>query len=197
MNTRMAVLVLLALTVVGCTSSPGYGEISYASFAGPVLGVITDKDLQVIEIEPGSAAEKAGVQVGDILLDLTWIPSDAPAYSPESSDVAYTDTNPAPMIAGDGVTDATAAMVTDVLPVAVTPIPPPVESYIEKGTVPFTDGDRIRSLRSYGVPLRLRLKRGDQMLELTIMPMPRVPRPTVPNEPIATGTPVMPPYDYF
>ncbi|HMN15754.1 MAG TPA: hypothetical protein PKD55_25845, partial [Bellilinea sp.] len=106
MNARMAVLVLLALTVVGCTSSPGYGEISYASFAGPVLGVITDKDLQVIEIEPGSAAEKAGVQVGDILLDLTWIPSDAPAYLPESSDVVYAGGGSVPLTIGEDVTAA-------------------------------------------------------------------------------------------
>jgi hypothetical protein len=163
--------------------------------------VTANENLQVIQVEPGSAAEKAGVQVGDILLDLTWIPSDAPAYSPESSDVVYTDTARIED-ATEAMTDTLAAgiapisiLATPVLPVAVAPIPPPVESYIETETVPFTDSVRIISLAGVGVPLKLRLQRGDQVLELTITPTPRVGHPLAPGEP--TRTPVWPPNYYY
>ena len=35
-----------------------------------VLGVVVDKSLTVLRIEPGSAAEQAGLEVGDILVEL-------------------------------------------------------------------------------------------------------------------------------
>jgi hypothetical protein len=36
-------------------------------FTAPVLGVVVDKDMKVLHIEAESAAEQAGIQVGDIL----------------------------------------------------------------------------------------------------------------------------------
>lgn len=204
MNLRIATVIFLLsiLVVVGCTNSTGYGLTSHASFVGPQIGIVADGELRVIEVRPGSAAETAGVQVGDILLDLTWIPSDAPAYMPESSDVVYTDTSSIPLTAGERVTaDESLTTIVGKIVVtsgmAVTPIPPPVESYIEKGTVPFTDSERIISLAGVGVPLKMRLKRGDQVLELTVTPTVPPTRPLAPNEPMATYTPVMPPYYYY
>lgn len=202
MNIRLSAVMLVVLVVAACTATPRYGESTHASFAGGVIGVVVDENMRVVELEYGSAAEKAGVQVGDILLDLTWIPSDAPAPLPEESDVIYTDTGSMSLSTVESITEGmplttVVGGVVVTRGMAVTPIPPPVAEFIEKETVPFTDGDRLRPLVGYMVPLELRLQRGDETLELTVIPAPRVPKPTVANEPIATGTPVMPPYDYF
>jgi hypothetical protein len=198
MKTRIAVIVLWGLAVVSCAGSPDYGQTSHASFVAPQLGIVADGDLRIIEIQPESAAEKAGLQLGDILLDLTWIPSDAPAYLPESSDIVYPDTIIAP-VDGEGVADTAAgeAFTSPIFPAAATPIPPPVASYIEKGTVLFTESSRIKSLVVYGVPLKLRLMRGDEVLELTIVPTVPPTRSFAPNEPRGTFTPVMSPYYYY
>jgi hypothetical protein len=184
MTIRVAVFALVVVAAVSCTSSPRYmgGE---ASFAGPELGVTTDEKFKVIQIEPGSAAEAAGVQVGDVLVDLTWIPTEAPASSSQVTDVVALATPVIEVVEG----------VTEVVGYVVPAQTVPVESYIEKGTVPFTDSGRIRGLTGYRGPLKLTLRRGDQVLELTITPTPRVGHPLAPGEP--TATPVMPPYRYF
>jgi len=86
------------------------------------------------------------------------------------------------------------AMISPIFPAAATPIPPPVASYIEKGTVPFTESSRIKSLVVYGVSLKLRLMRGDQAFDLTIIPTVPPTWSFAPDEPRATFTLVMPPY---
>lgn len=201
MKTRTAVRVLSVfilggLAVAGCANRPG---ITSASFRAPEIGVVADEKLRVVELWPGSAAEKAGLQVGDILLDLTWIPSDAPAYAPEGSDVVYPDATAAP-VDGEAALDATAGdiFISPVLPTPAAPVPPPVEAYIDKDTVPFTEMRRIKSLVTYGVPLRLRLMRGDQVLELTIVPAVPPPLPSLASGEIRpTITPLPPTYYYY
>ena len=61
-------------TVVGLVPIEG-------SEPAPVLGVVVDGNLKVVDVEGGSAAEKAGVQKGDILkkLDNTALTSPAAA----------------------------------------------------------------------------------------------------------------------
>lgn len=50
-------------------------SMSYeASYAAPVLGVVVDEKLQVIDIDPGSSAERSGVQKGDVLISIAEIP---------------------------------------------------------------------------------------------------------------------------
>jgi hypothetical protein len=58
----LMVAALVILFVMGCAVDP----------PPPLLGIVVDEKLQVIALEPHSPALKAGVQVGDILLDLTW-----------------------------------------------------------------------------------------------------------------------------
>lgn len=202
MNIKLSVMVLVALVIAACTGTSPYGETTHASYVAPQLGIVTDGDLQVIEIRAGSAADEAGVQVGDVLLDLTWIPSDVPLSRPDASDIVYLPNSPLPLPSGVTVTDGqplTTVVGGVVVPagVAVTPIPPPVGDYIEKATVPFTEGDRIRSLSSYGVPLKLRLTRDGQVIDVTITPSNPPIEPPEPNVPMATFTPVMPPHHYF
>lgn len=59
-------ITVLALTVwlIGCTTT------SDGSYPAPSLGVVLDVHFTVIDIQKRSAAEKAGVQVGDVLLTL-------------------------------------------------------------------------------------------------------------------------------
>lgn len=198
MKTRIAVIVLLGLVTTSCAGSSSYGQTTHASFVAPQLGVVADGDLRIIEIQPGSAAEKAGLQLGDILLDLTWIPSDAPPYLPESSDVVRPDMTVAPIGEDDRTNmEVGAASISPIFPAAATPIPPPVASYIEKKSVSFTESSRIQSLVVYGVPLKLRLMRSGQVLELTIIPTVPPTRSFAPDEPRATFTPVMSPYYYY
>ena len=186
MKTFPSVMVLALLALAGCASgngmtSPLFAPAPAAAFAAPQMGVVADENLRVVEVLPGKAAEAAGLQVGDILLDLTWIPSDAPAYVPEGSDTILLDAQGSPLP----------------IPVGVPAIPPPVESYIEKETVPFTDIDRIISLVAVGVPLRLRLLRGDQVLELVVTPGGWRERPHAPGEILPTVTPVTATYYYY
>lgn len=47
---------------------------TYVHVAAPELGVVTDEKQSIIRIEPGSAAEKAGLQLGDIVESIEGIP---------------------------------------------------------------------------------------------------------------------------
>ncbi len=47
---------------------------TYVLYLAPELGIVTDEKLNIILIEPGSAAEKAGLQLGDILERIEGIP---------------------------------------------------------------------------------------------------------------------------
>lgn len=41
-----------------------------ALYGTPVLGIVADTQLQIIDIEPGSVAEQAGLQRGDVIVAL-------------------------------------------------------------------------------------------------------------------------------
>jgi hypothetical protein len=102
MKLRWAVLALGSLALAGCAAgsgttspletvvvvqdvgaaSPLFVSPGAASYAAPMLGIVTDPELRVAGTVEGSAAEIAGVQVGDVLLDLAWIPADAFPYTP-------------------------------------------------------------------------------------------------------------------
>ena len=47
---------------------------TYVLVAAPELGIVTDEKLSIIRIEPGSAAEQAGLQLGDMLESIQGIP---------------------------------------------------------------------------------------------------------------------------
>jgi len=47
---------------------------SAASYAAPELGVVVDEMMKVVDVDPGNAADKAGVQKGDILISIEDIP---------------------------------------------------------------------------------------------------------------------------
>lgn len=239
MKLRWAVLVFGVLALTGCTagalptgssmSSPlveppaaaaplavSYGAASYVA---PALGMWADVDLRVVGINYGSAAAAAGVQVGDVLLDLTWIPSDAFPYTPlEPGIVAIMDSSfpPGTVITGGTVItnyvigpDGQPLFDSPLLPpwmgpdappempLAVHPVTP-VASYVERKPIPFTEWERIMSLVGIGVPLKLRLLRGDQVVELTITPAgPRALPPLPSGEVRPTVTPLPETYYYY
>ena len=75
--------VVVALGVAACVQSTtpaatqsttrsvvGLPAASEASYAAPELGIVVDEKMQVVHVVIGSAAEKAGVQVGDLLQSL-------------------------------------------------------------------------------------------------------------------------------
>ena len=222
-------LALMTLIVTRCTGSP-------ALHAAPDLGVMTDADFKVVDLLPSGPALAAGVQVGDVLLDLTWIPSDARVVLPPP-DIVYVDPGGFmvdPM--GNPYVDATGRRLTleeasgapgpprpreggavqssplptptpiltptVVQPISVLVLPgnrpyqPPVgpraADVIEKDTVSFTAENtrRIHGLAAYGVPLKLRIQRGDQVMELTITPTDPASRYVEPPPGAPTPTPI-------
>lgn len=135
MRIKAALLALLfALTLASC--------VKYTP--EPRLGIAVDHNLTVISVEPYSPALNAGVQVGDVLVDLTWFSF--------SNNIRRNDRG------------------------------------INKSPVPFTDSDGIDDLMDFEYLLKLRVKRGGQIVEMTI-------QPTVPiwrNYPEPTPTPLPP-----
>lgn len=59
------------LILVGCnaptTLTNSHSEPLSVSSGGDELGVVVDENMKVLHVEPGWAADKAGVQVGDVL----------------------------------------------------------------------------------------------------------------------------------
>jgi S1-C subfamily serine protease len=59
------ILIVYALMLLGSLAS-----CTSASYAAPSLGVVVDSNLTVLDVQKGSAAEKAGVLPNDVLLKL-------------------------------------------------------------------------------------------------------------------------------
>ena len=60
-----------AASVGGCTQLPASETTTTmvsALYPAPILGVVIDNDRMVVDIIPNSAADKAGVQRGDVIL---------------------------------------------------------------------------------------------------------------------------------
>ena len=146
----LAVLLPIAL-LIGCTTTPRTRAIAPDEHANYVLGITVDENLQVIAMDVESAATNAGIEVGDQLVSLTWILSEAP------SELPTTEATP------EGETDATALR------------PPPG---VEFRTATFTEPDEIRTILSYGLPLRIEIVRQGETHELTIVPLPRAEQAT-------------------
>lgn len=168
---RRNVLVLLAVLLPialfsGCTTTPRTRAIAPNVQADYVLGLTIDEEMQVVAIGAESAATNAGVEVGDQLVSLTWILSEAPTELPTTA-------------AGTESDAETAAEATDATPLR----PPPG---VEFKTATFTEPDQIRTMISYGLPLRLEVVRQGETHELTIVPLPRAEQTDLPAD--ASGT---------
>ena len=71
---------LIIFLVTGCVSQnstkniPDQSEetkiVAYALYLEPVLGIVIDSDGKILHVEPGSAAERAGLVSGDILISI-------------------------------------------------------------------------------------------------------------------------------
>ncbi|MFN8489286.1 MAG: PDZ domain-containing protein [Caldilineaceae bacterium] len=59
--------VICAWLITGCGPKLAGAEPPAIDYAADALGVVVDENMQVLHIEPGRAADQAGVQVGDVL----------------------------------------------------------------------------------------------------------------------------------
>jgi hypothetical protein len=59
-------LLLAPLCLAGCAL---FGS-TICDYAAPTLGIIANSDLHVVDLVPGGPAERAGVQVNDVLLNI-------------------------------------------------------------------------------------------------------------------------------
>jgi S1-C subfamily serine protease len=62
----------VSITNCGVLSSSSMGTpvASFASYPSAVIGVVIDQNGKVLDVEPGSAAEQAGIARGDVLEDV-------------------------------------------------------------------------------------------------------------------------------
>lgn len=161
MYTKLAGFALFVLALVGCVAGPHLGGAA-ASYPAPELGIIADENLHVVGLDYKSAAGKAGVQVGDILVDLTWIsPEEAEGLDLPEVTFRY-ESAPITMVITNG---DTVTVVSGLPPATV-----PVGDMIEHGPIPFTERERIIYQAAYGVPLRLKLMRDGAEIELVVVP---------------------------
>lgn len=86
-----ALLGLVLLVGSGCGTLPATGPppspagvhtVVFGSYAAPVLGVVVGPDLRVVDVDPGSAAERAGVRRGDVLTTIGSQALPAPGAAP-------------------------------------------------------------------------------------------------------------------
>ena len=138
---------VLATLLGGCATTPRFKGVAQESATHYTLGMIVDANRQVVEVAPGGAAEKARVAVGDTLISLTWVLSEAPE-------------------AVLGSAAGTTPLTTTTAPIRPAP-------GVENKTIAFTDVAGIRNVTSYGVPLRLEIVRAGEARVLTIIPQPR------------------------
>lgn len=142
-------------------SESSESSVVSASWPAPVLGVVVDAENRVVAIDRDSAAEAAGLQQGDILLDVR-LADEALAVA-RSASAPFTDPDAAHHLIGRS------------------------SQYREGVTLAATEEERLRPL-----PLKLRVQRGKQVMELDITPTrPRTP----PGEP--APTPVYEPFNSF
>jgi hypothetical protein len=138
--------------------------------------------LKVVAVYPGSAAEKAGVQIGDILVDVTWIPMDeAPAdYADKVLNQADDTVAPEEIVTknADGTIITTQVPLTvgrpinGVFPQPHSPLPP--GDYMVKEPVSFTNIEGTISLVGQGFPLNLQVIRNGEEVNIVITPSVRV-----------------------
>ncbi len=73
-------MIALALACLTACGSPAASEVyttaesADASYGIPPLGVVLDNAQTVIDLDPGGAAQTAGVRLGDVLLTLNSVP---------------------------------------------------------------------------------------------------------------------------
>ena len=78
--TLIEMSLLFIILVTGCVSQnstkniPDQSEetkiVAYALYPEPVLGIVIDSDGKILHVEPGSAAERAGLVSSDILISI-------------------------------------------------------------------------------------------------------------------------------
>ncbi|HXF64995.1 MAG TPA: hypothetical protein VNK95_25435 [Caldilineaceae bacterium] len=130
----------------------------------PTLGIAAGPELQVVGIEVGGPAEKAGVRIGDVLVDIR-----PPAVN------QGTPLGPAPFRAPGAVDALIQATMTT--------------GKRQEGL----RGDPAAGCNT-GTPLLMRVQRGGETVELEITPdVPQPPSGSPSASPLPTPTPVMPP----
>ena len=188
MYTKTIGILAILFMIVGCAGS--------GVSPGPELGITADRELKVIAVYPGSAAEKAGVQIGDILVDVTWIPMDEDPADYAESVLNRADDTVAPQEIVTKNADGT--IITAQVPVTVgrpingvfpqpsSPLPP--GNYMVKEPVQFTNIEGAISLIGSGFPLNLRVIRNGEEVNIVITPSVRV-RNYGPDNPAPTQVP--------
>jgi membrane-associated protease RseP (regulator of RpoE activity) len=67
--------IMAVMVLIGCVQlPPGYSTAGHASWPAPQLGVVVDENMKVVDIDRYSTAEEAGIQVGDILINIDGVP---------------------------------------------------------------------------------------------------------------------------
>jgi len=150
MRIKAALLVVLFILVCASCTATTISDSGSAACAGPIYGIITDENQKTVAVAPGSDAEKQGLQVGDVLVDATWIKLAPAAYAP-----CY-DTFPGG---------------SPIVPIGMRGTSPtPLDPEHPNGPVSFSDEEGVINFLHLDGILKFRVRRGDQMLEMVITP---------------------------
>ena len=189
-----ALVVGLLLVVTACGGVPV--GTRHELRIGTQLGVVIDQQQRVVDVEAKGAAERAGIQVGDLLLDLAYIPPTTLEPSvdanPEATEVVAHMNNE---VEQDDADRAISESRVSPLPSPVPANTPRLEDILGTNPVQFTDVDGIRKLIVRGVPLKLRLERETEVIEIVITPSRPIFHPI--DSGVPTSTPVPSEFMYY
>jgi hypothetical protein len=153
-------ILFMALVISGQIASPSPNDSSAGACAAAQMGILTDETFTVVDVFDRTAAEVAGVQVGDVLLDLTLVSI--------GEELVCNDT-----------------IQPEKTPPTVQPVRPPRDtSRYPTGSVQFSELEAIHTLIDYGLTLKLRVQRNGETIDLMIEPgnhlqvTPGAPTPT-------------------
>mgnify|MGYP000011634788 CR=1 FL=1 len=207
MYLRIALVTLATLALTSCATGPNTQQSGHVQaeidgiVPGNELGVTVDDTLRVVDLDPQGAANLAGVQGGDILIDLTLLEMGENTYVPSDS-VVVESPLPTPTATIEAAPlPPEATFDNDTVVSSTLPLADRAESDIGEDAatppafgdaVPFTDREQVKYLIGLGATMKLRVNRGGSVLEIILRPTPRAPRPDLP-----TPTPVLAPDDYF
>jgi len=151
----------VSLITSACTQKePAAKQLVQVSYlhAAPLLGVVVDNEMKVVDIDAGGVAEKAGIQRGDILKSL-----DGVAFNTDGQEIKEVLDQKIPALGGQLDDDMRIIGIETGVSQPTSPLPTVQDESLAQGSM------IKETLQPPGKPtVLLKLRRGDQDLQLEV-----------------------------